>query len=366
VLTEASGAPREVKEINGEYGIFDHNGKLIDKYPSRLALMAGAKTAMDSDPTAGITLAMNVQKEAREQLTASSNIQRAAAESTMLTSQAKELDARNKREGIKSAHEDIDWQRAYDTDKFLANPDNRVLHPAEWAAAAQYQVQLHPHLMTSTQSYDEKNGVALRTPVNMADQMGDQYQAAIAKDKLVQANKIAVAPINGVPHYALQMKNGKVMSFDKFDEAAQAGRAEYPEIYGHAAPAAGAPGGRGGKGVRGIGLGGGPPAKPAAAAPAAPAAPAAAPKPAAPAAPAKPLTQPEINVKTAQGYISAPGRAAKHAQDLALLQRFDSRPKGSSASGLDSMVAGAARSRVAEYTRQQAVIAAGGKPQAGR
>ena len=295
VLTDQAGVKREVQENNGQYAIFDENGKLLEKYPSRTALMAGAMTAMKSDPTAGISLMTSLQKDARDQMTAEANVKRMGAESEALTGELQLKSNADRRAGRKSAQEDIDWQQAHDDAAYLSDPNNKVLHPVEWAGATQRQTALHPHMLTQDQAMDSQGNV-VRTSTNQFDNTVAPYVKAIGADPGVKANVIAVAPDqDGNPSYWVKGKDGVAKPFQKFDKASQEARTIYPELYKIGAKA-GAPDGAQPRNVRGLGLGGKNTPRPAAAPAAAAPAPAAAP----PAAAAPTQTEAQLLARQAQ------------------------------------------------------------------
>ena len=183
-------------------------------------MMAAVKTRMDSDPTIGMNLKLQLQKEAREQTTADANVNSVAAEIDYLGTQGKALTAKTAIEQGEFGMKSKDWQDLNDATNFIKDPANRLRDPAKWDAYAQVLSWAHPDIATSTQIANA-DGTVTRIPTNRVSIAGNDVATAFNNDPLVKGPtpRVQIGHAGDKTYFVMRDHQGNVHNYTTPEEA---------------------------------------------------------------------------------------------------------------------------------------------------
>jgi hypothetical protein len=237
VFTEVQKEPRDVVEKDGKYEIHDASGKLIHTYGSFEEMFGDVKATLDADPTIGVGMVMNAQREARDQAKAVADIRSANASAKKAEEEAKyvgpEAEARiglqkgqtaeayaaagasrasaahsaaaAKREEALFGYQLSDLQRDKKARDILDTPSNAITQPDQWEWASTVRQEKVPGLKTSNERVDDQGNV-IREQGNRWQEAGGDYRKAFANDQLVRDGRVKIATKDGKPIFTYQQK----------------------------------------------------------------------------------------------------------------------------------------------------------------
>lgn len=186
-------------EKSGKYTV-KSDDKPVATFGSRDELLGAAFAQLDRTPEAGIALMQSARQEQRQSLLA--NAQMAGIREQVRASRQR---------GALATRQDAREQGTYDRNEadraavdrataFLSNPNNAVLYPEQWDAAATTLARFMPEAAKGNVRATDATGNQTSVPVNVFSTFGEQHRQAFETSPWRAV--IGVAPDqNGVPRF---------------------------------------------------------------------------------------------------------------------------------------------------------------------
>ena len=231
LMTEQTGQDVEVAVTNGGQYTVSVNGARAHTYGNKEEFLGDAFARLDRNPEAGLKLAQESRKEQLDVLRTQGYLQQVGVQARAAASNMRRLEAQEGRDAQTFAQSQEDRKRTLEDSDFIANPDNAVLYPEQWAGAATRLGVTLPQAVNTTIQQVGPDGTAVRIPANRVALAGEERLGAYQSNPWV-AGKIIGTGVDSEGKKlfgVVDPKGGPPQTATSFAAAQRLARRLYPQ-----------------------------------------------------------------------------------------------------------------------------------------